>query len=56
MLFAVFEISWFPWQPIMPTVKNGDIRTKSTHILITSHPRLLNMVQNLIPRHSSLIW
>ena len=42
----VFEISWFPWQPIMPTVKNVGIRTKNTHILTTSHPRLLNMVPN----------
>ena len=42
----VFEISCFPWQPIMPTVKNGVIRTKNTHILTTSHPRLLNMVPN----------
>ena len=41
-----FEISWFPWQPIMPTVKIGGIRTKNTHILTTSHPRLLNMVPN----------
>ena len=24
----VFEISWFPWQPIMPTVKIGGIHTK----------------------------
>ena len=42
----VFEISWFPWQPIMRTVKKGGIRTKNTHILTTSHPRLLNMVPN----------
>ena len=41
-----FEISWFSWQPIMPTGKIGGIRTKNTHILTTSHPRLLNMVPN----------
>ena len=40
----VFEISWFPWQPIMLTVNNEGIRTRNTHILTTSHPRLLNMV------------
>ena len=40
----VFEISWFPWQPIMPTVNNKGIRTKNTHIITTSHPRLQNIV------------
>ena len=30
----------------MPTVKIGGIRSKNTHILLTSHPRLLNMVPN----------
>ena len=31
----------------MPTVINEGIRTKNTHILTTSHPRLLNMVPSI---------
>ena len=45
-VLCVFEISLFPWQPIMLTVNNEGVRTKNTHILTTSHPRLLNMVPN----------
>ena len=47
----------------MHTVKIGDIRTKNTHILTISHPRLINMVPtypwtqqfNLVVRYANYL-